>query len=168
MDDEFVLVEPSISDADFEDIQRALWDSEDDVVFSPAFSVVEHLYSSVFDISEHDESFADCAAGISMDISTSRIFSVSVSHPPLDGPSFASPYEHGHLPVREFQERLILSQVLCSFSPALCWLPRGMLLEALLDFFGPILWASAACPCACFCCQLIWYRRLQWIRWAYG
>ncbi|CAM6120094.1 unnamed protein product [Calypogeia fissa] len=66
MDDKFVLVEPSLSDADYEDIWRALWDSEDDIVFSLAFSVEEHLYSSDFDISELDGSFAYGADGVSV------------------------------------------------------------------------------------------------------
>ncbi|CAM6123499.1 unnamed protein product [Calypogeia fissa] len=168
MDEEFMLVESGLSDADYEDIWRDLWNSEDDVVFSPALTVEEHCYLSDYDISHLDESFAFRAESVSVASSNSHHGAVSVSNPLVDGPSFASPYALGHQPVCDFHGRLILSHILGSFSPALCWLPGGMMLDALLDFFGPILSASVACPSACFCYQLIWYRRLQWVRWAYG
>ncbi|CAM6090808.1 unnamed protein product [Calypogeia fissa] len=168
MDEECMSVESGLSDADYEDSWRELWNSEDDVVFSPALSVEEQCYSSDYDISHLDESFAFRAESVSVASSDFHNGAASVFNHLVLGPSFALPYALGHQSVSDFHGRLILSQVLGSFSPSLCWLPWAMMLEALFDFFGPILSALVACPSICFSCQLIWYRRLQWISWAYG
>ncbi|CAM6120092.1 unnamed protein product [Calypogeia fissa] len=84
------------------------------------------------------------------------------------GPAFVAPFADGHRSAAEFHVHLLVSLVLDSFAPCLVWLPVSLLKDFLLAGFRPVLWYSPACSLRCFGCQIIWFRRLQWVRWAFG
>ncbi|CAM6090245.1 unnamed protein product [Calypogeia fissa] len=150
----------TLSDEERAEVSRLFWELEDDVAFSRLSSPDAEL-----DLRSSANSVGHSGGSAHIGSAGGGPWPEWASN--VVGPAFRAPFVAGHLPAAESDGRLIISLVLFSFAPSLVWMPRDLLMDAYFSFFSPILWKSMACPLHCFGCQLIWYRRLQWLRWLF-